>query len=155
MKKPNLFSLLLILFLVSSTQTDCNRIKKKTKDAINKTGETVGKGASEFFDGMAEGVNQSFACRVEFSDELKARGLGYGKIRINSGPDASDNILSIYLSFEEAYSGDLQVSVKDQSGAEYGRSQASIAAKKGEARFVDFVFDKRTDIETRSVFSFR
>lgn len=48
-----------ILTLATLLTLSCNRIKKKTKETVNKGGETVGKTASGFFEGVPEGVEQT------------------------------------------------------------------------------------------------
>jgi hypothetical protein len=42
--------------------------------------------------------------------------------------------------------------VIDENGNEYGRTTLLVKGKKGEARYIDFIFDIRTNIETNSIF---
>ena len=141
-----------ILVMAAVCCGSCNQLKDKTKQAINKTGETVGKGASEFFNGVAEGVHQTFQCRVELADSLSVAGLGFGKLKIAGEPGANDNILTVYLIFNNDFSRELSVKVFDESGNEYGRTRLQVDGKKGTAAYADFVFDKRVEIENNSVF---
>ncbi len=39
-------------------------------------------------------------------------------------------------------------------GLEYGRTNQFITAKAGEAKYVDFIFDKRTNIDGKGTISF-
>lgn len=70
----------------------CNRLKEKAKDTIHKTGETVGKGSSEFINGISEGVDQTFECKISGSNYLTSKGLRFGKFKTRNGPDATNNL---------------------------------------------------------------
>jgi hypothetical protein len=130
----------------------CNRVKETTKDAIHTAGKVAGKSASEFGDGVVEGMDQTFGCTVKLSLELIAAGVSAGKYNL---PDSSGNgkyTLSIYLIFAKDYSKPIQAIVNNDAGLEYGRTKCSVDAKANEAGYYDFVFDKRTNIESKSVF---
>lgn len=60
-----------ITILLSALCISCNRISQKAKTTINKTGETVGETATEFFEGVAEGVDKTLECEIVLSDDLK------------------------------------------------------------------------------------
>ena len=68
-----------ILVLVSLLMFSCDRVKKKTKETINKSGEVVGKTATEFFEGVSEGVDKTLQCEIILSPELKEKELKTGK----------------------------------------------------------------------------
>ena len=44
------------------------------------------------------------------------------------------------------------IKVFDKDGQEYGRATANVAARHEDAKFVDFIFDNRTDLEGKSKF---
>lgn len=146
-----LSALLLCLFFAACSG---NSVKEKTKEAINKTGETVGKGASEFFDGVADGVADRFKCKVELSPAILEKGLEPGKVRINGSDSGSAHVLSVYLIFNKDVDQPVTIKAFDEENKEYGRINGRITGKKGDARFVDFVFDKSASIETNSLFKF-
>jgi hypothetical protein len=127
----------------------CNWAKKKTKDAIHKSGEVVAKGGSEFADGASEGVKKSFENELVFSDELKKKGVSAGRTDVQNTDSTTGNVLSIYMIFSQDFDKNITAKVFDENGKEYGRTASSVKARKGEAHFVDFVFDKRTHIEGR------
>ncbi len=139
------------LFLLSLTFLcfSCNRAKEKAKSAINKTGETVGKGVSEFADGLKEGVTKTFDCTLEVSKDLQTKGISTGKFSIESD-SVTANKAVVYLIFEKDFNQTIKAKVFDADNKEYGRTSAAVSAKAGDAKFVDFTFDKRTDIESRS-----
>jgi hypothetical protein len=140
-----LFSLILICLLFA-----CNRAKQKAKEAINKAGETVGKTVSEFADGVKEGVDQTFNCELILSNDLTAKGLKTGRFIIESDSTANENKLTVYFIFDKDFKETVTAKVFDTKGSEYGRAKLMAEGKAGEAKYFTFLFDKRTDIETRS-----
>ena len=100
----------------------CDNAKEKTKEAINKTGETVGQSASEFAKGVKTGVEKTFEYSVVLSDDLKAKGLETGKLLVSAGEAKSDNILSVYFIFLKDFKGTVSIKVYDEKGEEYGRT---------------------------------
>lgn len=141
---------LILLFAVFATQA-CNRVKEKTKQTINKGGETVGKTATEFFEGVSEGVDKTMQCNISLSDALINNGIKTGKFYIDSDTlGGSKNKLIIYLIFEKDFTGNINVKASDKNGLESGRTNLNINQKAGSATYFDFVFDKRTNIEQKS-----
>jgi len=142
-----------LIFIIGITSS-CDRVKSKTKDVIGKTGETVGEGTSEFVNGVSKGVDQTFECKVELNQALIDQGIKIGKFYI---PDSAGTsyTLSAFISFDKDFNQEMIVSVFDEKGKEYGRVSKWVETKAGEGKYVDFVFDKRTDIESRSRFVLR
>lgn len=139
MKKSILF--IMILMFVS-----CN----KAKETINKSGEVVGKSATEFFGGVAEGVDKSLECELILSDEIKDK-ISTGKFYIESDDSGGkDNKLVVYFIFNEDVNQDITFRITDKKELEYGRSKINVTGKKGEAAYFDVVFDKRTIIESKT-----
>lgn len=149
MKFGNLFVISILMLGIS-----CNWAKDKATDAANKTGEAVAKTGSEFADGVARGIQKTFSNEVIVSDNLKTNGLSTGKIIIAGTDSTTDNILSAYLIFAKDFNQQLSIKVFDEQGLEYGRANQLITAKSGEAKYVDFVFDKRTNIDGKGTISF-
>jgi hypothetical protein len=144
--KPKLVLLLLLAIAVS-----CGKIKEKTKDGINKGGETVGKTATEFFEGVSEGVEQTLACEILLSQELKDMGVKTGKTSVNNSPDGgNNNLLTLYLIFDKDFKSSVIAKAFDKNGLEIGRAKLEIQSKTGDAGYYDFSFDKRTYIEVKS-----
>jgi hypothetical protein len=143
---------ILVLFILFATS--CNWAKKKSKDTLNGAGEVVARAGSEFVNGVSKGVQKTFRNQVILSDRLSKQGLKTGRILINSADNATDNILTAYLIFDDNLEQNITVKVYDESGQEYGRVTQPIRGNKGEARYVDFLFDKRTIIDGRGKISF-
>jgi hypothetical protein len=68
------------------------------------------------------------------------------------GTDSStDNILTTYLIFDERLDQDITIKVISEAGQEYGRATEHISGQKGDAKYFDFFFDKRTNIDGREL----
>jgi len=132
----------------------CNWAEKKAKDTVNKTGEVVGKAGSEFVNGVAKGVEKTFENEVKFSDQLTKQGLEAGKIVIHSSENHSDDIISAYLIFNDNFDREVTIKVFSPQGKEYGRVHKLVKGKKGDAAYVDFAFDNRTNIDGKGTISF-
>lgn len=143
--------ILLAVAILASTVA-CHRVKDGAKEAIQKTGETVGKAGTELSNGISEGMKKALESEVVLSDDLKKNGIGTGKLDFTSEKDATDNILMMYLIYNNDFNGTIRVKAFDEKGLEYGRASAMVKGKKGEAGYVDFVFDKRVNLEAKSKF---
>ncbi|WP_018344869.1 hypothetical protein [Cytophaga aurantiaca] len=135
---------ILALFIFScSTDT--------VKEGINTVGNVAGQTAGEFIEGAAKGVEKAFDVKVTLTEELKKQGLDLGKTYITSDSAATDNLLMVYVIFNKDYSGTLKAKVFDDKQLEMGRASAEVNAKKDQAMFVEFHFDKRTNIDSKNV----
>jgi len=135
--------------ILTLTFTSCHWAKQKTKETVNKTGEVVAKTGSEFVNGVAKGIEKTFQNEVGFSDQLKSHGLKTGKIIIHGTDSSTDNILTAYLIFDDNFNQNITIKVISEEGQEYGRVTQHVIGQKGEAKYVDFIFDKRTNIDSK------
>lgn len=142
MKK--IFIPILALFIFSCS-TD------NIKEGINKAGDVAGQTAGEFIEGASKGVEKAFDVKVNLSDDLKKKGLEFGKTYITSDSLSTDNLLMVYIIFNQDYSDTLKAKVYDDKQLEMGRTTTIVTAKKDEAKFVEFHFDKRTNIDSKNV----
>lgn len=138
-------SLLAATILLSS----CNWAQEKVKDTANKSGELIAETGSEFAEGASRGIENTFSNTVVISDELQKAGLKTGKITVRGTDSSTDNIITAYLIFDNAISRSISVKVYDASDKEYGRATATVSGQKNEAKYVDFIFDRRTNIESK------
>lgn len=140
-----------IFFLIGLSFISCDRFSKTAKDAVNKTGEKVGETATEFFEGVAEGVDKTLECELVLSEELKDMGIQTGTFSVSKNASNSDNNkLTVYLIFEKDFDGEFFVKAFDKKDLEIGRTKKSISGKAQEAGYFDFTFDQRTDIGVRN-----
>ena len=141
-----ILSSILILIMIS-----CNKIKDKTKETINKSGEKIGQGASEFFEGMADGVEKTLRCNLEVSENLKSKGLEIGNYNItDSDSGGTNNKLNAYIIFNKNFSDTVFAKAFNKDNLETGRSNIILEGKKGDAKYVDFNFQKLSNIGTKS-----
>jgi hypothetical protein len=140
------FSIIAAYILVS-----CHHVDNKAKQMLHQTGETAGKVGGEIVNSVNEGVKQSMQCQVQLATGLSSKGIQTGKLSFASN-GGTDNVLRLYLIFNEAFTGRLSIRVTDEKGLEYGRTALDIKAIKGSAGFYDFVFDTRTNLEGKSTF---
>ena len=138
---------IITLIILTFLPTSCDRVKEKTKNTINEGGEVVGKTATEFIEGVSEGVDKTLQCEILLSEGLKNSGLQTGKFSIqNDTNGGQNNLLAIYVIFNKDFSKPLLVKAFDKTGLEIGRSKLTVEGKAGEAKYYDFAFDKRTYI---------
>lgn len=142
---------LITLFLLLVLTISCGKVKEKAKESINKGGETVGKTATEFFEGVSEGIDKTLQCEILLSQGLQDKGLKTGKFSIESDPNGGrNNLLILYLIFNKDIKTSLTAKVFDKNGLEVGRANIEVTSDAGNASYYDFVFDKRTYIEVKS-----
>lgn len=150
-KQSSMKKLFYFLFIASvSVSFSCNRVKKTAKDTINKGGETVGKGASEFIKGVSDGVGKSLTVKLELSEELKNKGLRTGKYFVAS-QGGTENKLSVYFIFDGDFADTLKAKAYGEDGLELGRTKLFVNGRSEDAAYFDFVFDKRTNIDSEGV----
>ena len=129
----------------------CDGLKQKTKESINKGGEAVGKTATEFIEGVTEGVDKTLQCELSLSAGLLEKGLQTGKFSVeNDSTGGKNNLLVLYIIFNKDFNSMIVSKVFDKNGLEIGRAKLSVKGQAGDAGYYDFVFDKRTYIESRS-----
>ncbi len=152
--KQHFIMKILYLLLTATLLFSCNWFKQKTKETVNKTGEVVAKTGSEFVNGISKGIEKTFRNKAVFSDELIKEGLQSGKITIRSSDSANDNIVTVYLIFNKDFNRKIMVKVFNEDGLEYGRASQIVKGEKDEAKYIDFLFDKRTNIDGRGKVTF-
>lgn len=146
----NLMKNLLLPLAVALLLTACSGTKEKAKEIINETGQTVGKGATEFVKGVGEGIDETLQSQLVLSDNLKAAGLQTGKFKVQQN-NASDS-LTVYMIFNKEFKKNVTVKVYDAQGNEYGRSGLNLEGHANDARYIGFAFDSHTDFESKSRF---
>ena len=142
MKKILFFALPALLLAACSTET--------IKEKINKAGDVAGQTAGEFIEGASKGVQKAFDVEVQPAVMLKEKGLAFGKASIVSDSVGTDNLLLLYVIYNQDFEGTLTAKVFEAQDLEMGRARAAVSGKKGEAAFVEFHFDKRTDVDSKN-----
>lgn len=142
----NYFLIIILLGFIS-----CNRIAHKTNNTVNRGGEVIGETATEFFEGVTEGVDKTLECDIILSSNLLKDGLKTGSYAIkNKSSGGENNLLTLYLIFNKDFDKIVYAKAFDKKGLEIGRSKLHISGINGEANYFDFEFDKRTYIGVRN-----
>jgi hypothetical protein len=121
----------------------CSGVTEKIGEGSEKAGRAVG----EIARGVSSGVDQAFEIQPETDSAFRLRGLSLGKVQLGNDGEGTDNRLSVYLIAAKPMDAKIAARVFDSKGLEMGRCIAPVKMSAGEARFVDFVFDKRTNID--------
>lgn len=143
-----------ILLLTILALTSCNWAKDKAKKTVNQTGELIAKTGSEFGDGVYKGVQRTFQNDIKLADHLKDKGLELGKVTVGATDSATDNMLTAYIIFNDDFDGKVTIKLFSEDGKEYGRLTQEIKGKKGTAKYIDFIFDKRVNIGVKGDITF-
>ena len=130
-----------VIFLFSCSNSSVN-------DKINKVGEVVGEAGGHLAKGIGNGATQAFEVKIDLPLNLKEQGLSFGKITVGNDTSGNDNLLSVYFIFAKDFSGNLTAKVFDNKSMEMGRANILVEGKMNEAKFFDFHFDKRTNIDS-------
>jgi hypothetical protein len=129
----------------------CHTVEDKTKKVINKSGEVIGRGASEFAKGISEGVDKTMECKLTMDPALQQKGIKTGKFSVETDSTGMHhNKLVVYFIFDKDFGQNLLFKVYDNKGLESGRSTFVLNGKAGEAKYVDVIFDPRTEISSRN-----
>jgi hypothetical protein len=144
-----------VVCMIAFATAGCDRCTHAVKQGINKTGQVVGSTAAEAGKGIYEGAAKEFECTVDVSDNLKKQGLSIGKFEKTADSaykSGNYNVLHVYIITDKDIDAILMARVLDHNHKEYGRTRIHLTGKAGNALWVDFIFDRRTDFENNSVF---
>lgn len=138
--KKLLITLLFAQMALLSCQTD------EGNEKLAEAGETVGKSAATIAKSVKSGIEKATKINIDISGNLKNRGLSTGKVTLGS-KGGRHNVLNVYMIFEKRINRNVTMKVLDADGLELGRTKVLIKGEAGDAKFVDFVFDTRTNID--------
>ena len=144
MKTFHLFFPLTFLLFISACSSS------SVKENINKTGDAAGQAIGEFATGISSGVKKSIEPKIVISENLKKVGISFGKMTISADSIGCDNVLIAYVIFNMDFKGTITSKAFDNKNLEMGRVKLEIKGKKEEAKFIEFHFDKRTEIKNDS-----
>jgi hypothetical protein len=143
------YRIVLTALVLFASLTSCS--SDKIKEKINQTGDVAGQAIGEFSAGVSNGVEKAIEPSVTLGDGLESSGIAFGKVIVASDSSASDNILTVYLIFNQDFKGVLTAKAFDSKQREMGRVKLNVEGKKDEAKYVDFHFDLRTNIDNNSL----
>jgi len=141
----------ILVIAVAFGMTACS--SSSIKDKINKTGDVAGQVAGEFMEGASKGVVKAFDVKVDLSPTLMEKGIQFGKATVSSDTVGTDNLLVLYVIFNKDFDGSLTAKAFDDQSLEMGRVTIPVTGKKNDAMFIEFHFDKRTNIDSKNKLS--
>ncbi|MBE2249218.1 MAG: hypothetical protein IAE78_06665 [Myxococcus sp.] len=135
------------------------KLLKGAADAVKKEGkeaaEALAEGGGEVVKGIGTGLEKSLKEVKLSSHESLAQG-GLTATRATRSEDGTArHTVTVYLTFEKAWAGVVELRAYDQQDREVGRVKVDLDEKESNARFVDFVFDPRTPLLTAGHFDVR
>ena len=139
MKKVFLFSCIITTIIACRTESGNERLQGAT--------EKVGESASKAVKGLKAGIEKATKVNIELSENLKTRGVSLGKIKLDSKNGGRHNILNVYVIFDKKINRNVLLKVFNNQNEEVGRTKTLISGNEGEAKYFDFIFDKRTNID--------
>ena len=137
-----MFILPSLLFLSCTSST--------IKEKINQAGDVAGQVSGEFAEGVRKGVEKAFDVTVELPQSLAEKGIRFGKTTVSDDSTGTDNLLTVYVIFDQDFSGELTAKAFDSKHAEMGRKTVQVRGKATESQYIEFHFDKRTNIDSDS-----
>lgn len=124
----------------------CHRVGR----AIESGAETAGKAAGSIAQHVGSGVEQAFEPKPEMDPRLINAGLKLGKTLIGSEGEGTDNKLSVYFIATRRMDVNISARVSDVKGQEIGRASSRLQLDSGQARYLEFLFDKYTNMDSDS-----
>jgi hypothetical protein len=134
------------LLLTSLVACSSESIKEK----INKAGNIAGQATGEFVEGAAKGIEKAFDVKVAIDKALESKGIQFGKCTVCNDTVGIDNLLVVYVIFNQDFKGTLTAKAFDENALEMGRVGVALEGKKNEAKYIEFHFDKRTNIDSNN-----
>lgn len=153
-KFPLLISLILFIsigsFAVYRTITKTyNKVINESDDfivkGVGKTGAFMGKAATAFGKSAYDGSGKVLKSQTILSKRLKEKGIEVGKI-----VQTENNVLQVYLVFNEDFKDNITIKVKNLDNEEVGRASNYVENKKRKAEYIEFLFSPITDIQNQS-----
>ena len=135
----------ILLFAIASISIACRT--ESGNERLEGASAKVGESASKAVKGIKAGIEKATKINIELSENLKTRGLSLGKTKLDSKNGGRHNMLNVYLIFDKKISRIVLVKVLNNQNEEIGRTKTQISGDAGEAKYVDFIFDKRTNID--------
>jgi hypothetical protein len=136
-----------ILFLLISSISMYSCRTESGNERLQGATEKVGESASKAVKGLKAGIEKATKVNIELSENLKTRGLSLGKTKLDSKNGGRHNMLNVYVIFDKKMNRNVLLKVFNNQNEEVGRTKTLISGNEGEAKYIDFIFDKRTNID--------
>lgn len=124
---------------------------KGASDIVKQEGgavaETAAQGVGNVLTGLGSGFDKSlFKVQIKMSEAIAPSSLAATRAqKMDPKPGQPAQGISVYLSSKDGYDGIVRAIAMSEEG-EIGRTKATVKIDKGEAAYVDFVFDERVPL---------
>lgn len=135
----------IVLFAIASISIACRT--ESGNERLQGATEKVGQSAAKAVKGLKTGIEKATKINIELSENLTSRGLSLGKTKLDSKNGGRHNMLNVYMIFDKKLNRSLLAKVFNNQNEEIGRTKTQISGDAGEAKYIDFIFDKRTNID--------
>jgi hypothetical protein len=136
----------IITFLATALITFQSCRTEEGNEKLGEASEKVGESTATIVKKVKSGIEKVSKINIDISENLKNKGISTGKVELGS-KQGRHNMLSIYMIFEKKVNRNITLKVTDSQGLEIGRTKTLVNAAAGDAKYFDFVFDKRTNID--------
>jgi predicted outer membrane protein len=116
------------------------------QDKVKDGGKVVGETAANLYKSVKAGVEKAAKITIELDESLANR-IETGKTELASSGGGRHNKLAVYMIFNKNINTNTVMKVYDSQGQEVGRSKVAVKASAGDAKIVEYEFDKRTNID--------
>lgn len=145
-------------FVVSAQSRLLKGMGEALKTEGTEAAGSLSEGTGQVVKAVGGGFEKSLGqVKLSVNEGLQASGVAATRAALASRDEEQQNVhgVSVYLIFEKAYTGPLELRAYDAQGAEIGRSRMEFNEAEPTARYVDFVFDRRTPLLTAGSFGLR
>jgi hypothetical protein len=138
-----LFNNVLVVACVAIGLSAC---QESGQDRVKDGGKVVGETAANLYKSVKAGVEKAAKITIELDQSLASK-IETGKTELASSAGGRHNKLAVYVIFNKNVNAQTVMKVYDSQGQEVGRSKVLLKASAGDAKIVEYEFDKRTNID--------
>lgn len=144
-------------FLLSSKARLVKGVGEALKSEGSEAAGVLSEGTGEVVKAVGGGFDRSLEqVKLVVHEGLAPKGINATRAALASRSSKSDaHGVSVYLTLEQAYTGNLELRAFDARGAEIGRTKLAIDEAEATGKYVDFEFDQRTPLLTAGHFELR
>jgi hypothetical protein len=116
-------------------------------------GKSVGESVSDFAEGVGEGADEKLMVKVDPGDKFKERGFKITTAKRKSITGATGKSVELYVISTNKAMVELIMIVYDDKSQEIGRSKVKATFEDNDAKYIDFDFDKRVDMNLAGTYA--
>ncbi len=142
-------------FKADKTSKELQGLGEGLQGEGKKAAESLSEGIGEVFKGVSKGFNESLEKVVVDVDAELQPVLEVGRAGKRYNDSTQTTTIVLYTVFNKDFNGQLILRMLDKNNQEIGRQLTSVNKKAEESDFVEFSFDKRTQIAAAERYSLK